>query len=94
MKQNAPSLKLLSYILILLLLVLGCKKKTETTTSIKINGLKESVEVVRDEVGINHIYANNQQDLFFAQGYCAAKDRLYGDVKPQEQYPKFLEIRN
>ena len=77
MKQNASSRKLLSYILILLLLVLGCKKKTEITNSIKINGLKESVEVIRDEVGINHIYANNQHDLFFAQGYCAAKDRLF-----------------
>ncbi|NNG10891.1 MAG: penicillin acylase family protein, partial [Arenibacter sp.] len=35
------------------------------------------VEVIRDDVGINHIYANNQHDLFFAQGYCAAKDRLF-----------------
>jgi penicillin G amidase len=40
-------------------------------------GLKERVEVLRDEWGVNHIYAKNTHDLFFAQGYCAAKDRLF-----------------
>lgn len=42
-----------------------------------IDGLQESVEILRDEWGINHIYAKNQHDLFFAQGYAAAKDRLF-----------------
>ncbi len=46
-------------------------------TTIQLKGLKAAVEVWRDEWGMNHIYANNQQDLFFAQGYCAAKDRLF-----------------
>ena len=46
-------------------------------TTIQFKGLKAAVEVWRDEWGMNHIYANNQQDLFFAQGYCAAKDRLF-----------------
>lgn len=40
-------------------------------------GLHESVEVIRDNYGVNHIYAQNEHDLFFAQGYCAAKDRLF-----------------
>jgi penicillin amidase len=39
--------------------------------------LKERVEVIRDQNGINHIYAKNEHDLFFAQGYLAAKDRLF-----------------
>ncbi|MEN2282620.1 penicillin acylase family protein [Algoriphagus sp. SE2] len=42
-----------------------------------VNGLQEPVEIIRDEWGINHIYAKNQHDLFFAQGYAAAKDRLF-----------------
>ena len=42
-----------------------------------INGLEEEVEVLRDKYGINHIYANNENDLFFMQGYLAAKDRLF-----------------
>lgn len=44
---------------------------------ISIEGLKEPVEIFRDEWGLNHIYAKNQHDLFFAQGYAAAKDRLF-----------------
>ena len=44
---------------------------------LSVKGLKEPVEMLRDEWGVNHIYANNQHDLFFAQGYAAAKDRLF-----------------
>jgi penicillin amidase len=40
-------------------------------------GLKEPVEVLRDEWGIPHIYARNTSDLFFAQGYVTAQDRLW-----------------
>ena len=40
-------------------------------------GLKETVEVVRDQYGIPHIYAQNVDDLFFAQGYVMAQDRLW-----------------
>jgi penicillin amidase len=43
----------------------------------RIGGLQEPVEVLRDRWGINHIYAKNEHDLFFAQGYNAAKDRLF-----------------
>ena len=42
-----------------------------------VNGLQQTVEIYRDNWGINHIYAKNQKDLFFAQGYAAAKDRLF-----------------
>jgi penicillin G amidase len=44
---------------------------------IKTPGLQQPVEVIRDAYGINHIYAQNEHDLFFSQGYCAAKDRLF-----------------
>ena len=43
----------------------------------ELDGLTDEVEVLRDRYGINHIYANNQNDLFFMQGYLAAKDRLF-----------------
>ena len=46
-------------------------------TSLNVPGLKEPVEIIRDNYGVNHIYAKNEHDLFFAQGYCAAKDRLF-----------------
>jgi penicillin amidase len=44
---------------------------------LKVAGLQQPVEVIRDTYGVNHIYAQNEHDLFFAQGYCAAKDRLF-----------------
>lgn len=40
-------------------------------------GLTEPVEILRDRWGIAHIYAKSEQDLFFAQGYSAARDRLF-----------------
>jgi penicillin amidase len=40
-------------------------------------GLKEPVEILRDHWGIPHIYAGNGDDLFFAQGFVAAQDRLF-----------------
>jgi penicillin amidase len=45
--------------------------------SIQLAGLSQPVEILRDRWGINHIYAQNEADLFFAQGYAAAKDRLF-----------------
>ncbi len=44
---------------------------------IEVAGLEQPVEVVRDTWGIPHIYAKSQKDLFFAQGYVVAQDRLW-----------------
>lgn len=44
---------------------------------IEVAGLDGPVEVLRDRWGVPHIYATNQNDLFFAQGFVAAQDRLY-----------------
>ncbi len=42
-----------------------------------VPGLEAPVEILRDHWGINHIYAETEYDLFFAQGYAAARDRLF-----------------
>jgi penicillin amidase len=44
---------------------------------VRLPGLKEPVEVLRDKWGIAHIYARNVDDLFCAQGFVAAQDRLF-----------------
>ncbi len=44
---------------------------------ITVRGLAEPVEIIKDRWGISHIYARNEPDLFFAQGYNAARDRLF-----------------
>ena len=45
--------------------------------TLRVSGLREPVEILTDRWGIAHIYATNQHDLFFAQGYNAARDRLF-----------------
>lgn len=40
-------------------------------------GLREPVEVLRDQWGTPHIYAKNTHDLFFAQGFTVAQDRMW-----------------
>lgn len=60
----------LGSILVIFIFFISCTPKKQLE-------LTDKVEVLRDKHGINHIYANNQQDLFFMQGYLAAKDRLF-----------------
>ena len=45
--------------------------------TLKVAGLEQPVNVLRDRWGVAHIYAQNQHDLFFAQGFVAAQDRLF-----------------
>ncbi len=45
--------------------------------TLRLTGLRQPVEVLRDAWGIAHIYARNEHDLFFAQGYTAARDRAF-----------------
>ena len=45
--------------------------------TISLSELEQPVEILRDRWGVAHIYAKTVHDLFFAQGYVAAQDRLY-----------------
>jgi penicillin amidase len=42
-----------------------------------VGGLKGSVEILVDRWGVPHIYASSADDAFFAQGFNAARDRLW-----------------
>lgn len=44
---------------------------------IAVSGLHAPVEVLRVEAGVPHLYARDAHDLFFAQGYVHAQDRLW-----------------
>ena len=44
---------------------------------ITIEGLTETVEVTRDDNGAPHIFAQSDKDLFMAQGFVHAQDRLF-----------------
>jgi penicillin amidase len=73
----------LSIILVLALLLAGAgiyfvrRSFPKTNGTIQITRLQDSVEIFRDSMGVPHIYAANQHDLFFAQGYVHAQDRFW-----------------
>ncbi|NMO13492.1 penicillin acylase family protein [Pyxidicoccus fallax] len=45
--------------------------------TLQLQGLHGPVEVLRDTWGVPHIFARDEHDLFFAQGYVQAQDRLW-----------------
>src|SRR5216683_2689266 len=45
--------------------------------SLPVRGLSAPVQIDVDKWGVPHIKAQNMPDLFFAQGFNAARDRLW-----------------
>jgi penicillin G amidase len=56
---------------------LAAPARAQDRTPLTLPGLEHPVEILRDRWGINHIYAQSEHDLFFAQGWAAARDRLF-----------------
>jgi penicillin amidase len=44
---------------------------------VELPGLERPVEVLRDRFGVPQIFAENERDMFFAQGYVHAQDRFF-----------------
>ena len=44
---------------------------------VSIGGLNKSVDIYTDTYGVPHLFAQNEEDLFYAAGYYAARDRLF-----------------
>jgi penicillin G amidase len=49
----------------------------KTRGEVTVSGLDAPVEVLRDENGVPHIYAETTRDMYFAQGYVHAQDRFW-----------------
>ena len=64
-------------LLIPALLMYGAIDLLAQTEKLSLADLQAPVEIIVDEWGVPHIYAENEHDLFFAQGYNAARDRLF-----------------
>jgi penicillin amidase len=60
-----------------LLGVVSARALPQTTGLLQVAGLHGSVTVIRDRAGIAQIYADDPHDLFMAQGYVHAQDRLW-----------------
>src|SRR5262245_4414014 len=55
----------------------GAVPGADSPKPLAVDGLRDTVDVLRDRWGLHHIYAKNEHDLFFTQGYTAAHDRLF-----------------
>ncbi|PCI27508.1 MAG: penicillin acylase family protein [SAR324 cluster bacterium] len=70
---------------ITLLLILGIAgvywyldhKQPQRSGQLQVSGLKEKVDVFYDQWAVPHIYAQNEQDLYFSLGYLQAQERLF-----------------
>ena len=75
--------KFFKIILVLIILILiGSwffiqKNKPVYKGNIQLNNLQEEVNVYFDDIGVPHIYAQNQKDAYVALGYVHAQDRLW-----------------
>ena len=79
----------LVFCLIISLSLLACSPKSlyvsaqpvavdqDKATELRLAGLKRNVTVRRDERAITYIEAATEEDLYFAQGYVTASDRLW-----------------
>ncbi|HEV8038909.1 MAG TPA: penicillin acylase family protein [Bryobacteraceae bacterium] len=64
-------------LLVAAVLAVAAHASTPVPETLVVPGLGQPVEIVKDHWGISHIYAKNEADLFFAQGYNVARDRLF-----------------
>lgn len=56
-------------------------------------GLEREVEIVTDTWGVPHIYAENENDLFFACGYIHANERMWQmDLTRRSGYGRLSEL--
>jgi penicillin amidase len=53
------------------------KSLPQTRGTLALDGLSQPVEILRDRWGVPHIYAKTTHDLFMAQGFVHAQDRLW-----------------
>src|SRR5574340_468671 len=53
------------------------KTLPQVSGSLSVAGLQGNVTVARDKWGVPHITAQNLHDVFYAQGYVTAQDRLF-----------------
>ncbi len=85
MKRILLRVLLVLAVVLVLVIILGggagywfiTRSHPQTSGTLKLPGLQGKVEVIRDRNGVPHIYADSVDDLYMAQGYVHAQDRLW-----------------
>ncbi|RKR85192.1 penicillin amidase [Mucilaginibacter gracilis] len=68
-------------------------KNIDTKRNIKLDGLSGNITIKYDEYMIPHIFADNDHDLYFAQGYVTAQDRLWQmDIQTRSASGRLSEV--
>lgn len=68
-------------------------KNIDARRDIKVEGLGGNTIIKYDEQMIPHIFANNDHDLYFAQGYVTAHDRLFQlDIQMRSASGRLAEV--
>jgi penicillin G amidase len=73
-------LKILLFVIVIIAIILWIfvqKNKPVYHGNLELSSIQEEVDIYFDEVGVPHIYAQNQHDAFIALGYVHAQDRLW-----------------
>ncbi len=82
-KRKKISLWILAFLVVILLIgLLGAvyfvkRPLPQLEGERELKGLHNQVNILRDQEGVPHIKASDTQDLFFAQGYVQAQDRMF-----------------
>ena len=71
------SLLILIVIAVIAANVFLARSLPETEGELTLPGLLKPITVVRDSSGVPHVSAGNEHDLYLAQGYIQAQDRLF-----------------
>lgn len=58
-------------------IAVGMRVASSPNGEVKIAGLLAPVQILRDGRGVPHVRAQNERDLFFAQGFVEGSDRLF-----------------
>lgn len=74
-------------------LVLGLRAAAQVDGTMRGLAVYDEVSIARDVRGIPHIRARNLHDLFFAQGFAEASDRLFEmDLTRRYAYGRLAEV--
>ena len=55
----------------------NAERSEPASSDFSIDGLKDSVQVYFDDRRVPHVFAQNDYDLYYMQGYLQARDRLF-----------------
>lgn len=67
----------LSLIVLAIIFYIVLRSIPDYEKTLELPGIVEPIEIVRDTANVPHIYANNDNDLYFGLGYAHAQDRLW-----------------